>query len=61
MVLTTKQQRKSLKVLLSRMENPPSYREFRKSVQPTFGCDGAITVRWCNMWIAIECDGYRHS
>ena len=25
------------------------------------GCDGAITVQWCNMWLCIEKDGYCHS
>jgi hypothetical protein len=38
-----------------------SYRDFRKSVQPTFGMDNAIVVQWCGMWLAIERDGYCHS
>lgn len=38
-----------------------SYRGFRKTVQPTFGMDGAVTVLWCNMWLAVETDGYVHS
>lgn len=37
------------------------FRNFLLSVQPTFGCDGAVTVPWCNMWLLIERDGYTHS
>jgi len=40
---------------------PITYREFRMYVMPTFGCDGAITVPWCGMWLCIERDGYTHS
>jgi|GEM_PF-1265368 len=35
--------------------------EFRRSVQPTFGMDGAVVVKWGSMWLAIETDGYVHS
>jgi hypothetical protein len=35
--------------------------QFLESAHPTFGCDNAITVKWCNMWLAIETDGYTHS
>jgi hypothetical protein len=38
-----------------------SYRNFRASIQATFGCDGAIAVQWCGMWLAIEKDGYVHT
>jgi hypothetical protein len=38
-----------------------SYREFRKTVKPTFHMDDAVTVSWCGMWLAIETDGYTHS
>ena len=40
---------------------PLTYRQFRNLVQPTFGCDGAVTVPWCSMWLCIERDGYTHS
>jgi hypothetical protein len=43
------------------IERRIGYREFRKLAQPTFGCDGAIAVPWCGMWLAIERDGYVHS
>jgi len=35
--------------------------EFRRSVQSTFGMDGAVVVKWGSMWLAIETDGYVHS
>ena len=38
-----------------------SFRDFRRTVQPTFGMDGAVVVHWCGMWLAIEKDGYTHS
>jgi hypothetical protein len=40
---------------------PLTYKQFRRSVQPTYGCDGAVTVPWCGMWLCIEQDGYCHS
>lgn len=45
-------------------DNPdatPRWLDFCKRVHPTFGMDGAITVQWCGMWLAIERDGYTHS
>ena len=38
-----------------------TYLEFRRTVKPTFGCDGAIIVPWCGMFLGIETDGYCHS
>lgn len=37
------------------------FEPFLDSVQPTIGCDGAVTVPWCGMWLCIEKDGYTHS
>ena len=25
------------------------------------GMDGVVVLRWCNMWLAIERDGYCHT
>ena len=75
MILTTVPQRVSLKrkheqlvatfvERITRGERPalpPTYRQFRATVQPTFGCDGAVAVQWCGMWVCIERDGYAHS
>ena len=75
MVKTTKAQREALDSLHGRMlasyieavkrgerpTPPPTYREFRKTVQPEFCGHGAILVRWCGMTIGIETDGYTHS
>lgn len=38
-----------------------TYKKFRDSAQPTIGCDGAVAVLWCGMWLCIETDGYTHS
>jgi len=37
------------------------YMRFRRTVQPTFGCDGAVIVAWCGMVLCIERDGYTHT
>lgn len=69
MVITTRKQREAIKRLYDRAHYDsvpfntkyPSYRHFRRAVSPTFGCDGAVTVEWCGMWVCIERDGYTHS
>lgn len=38
-----------------------TYRDFRRTIQPTFGMDSAVVVHWCGMWLAIEQDGYVHT
>lgn len=40
---------------------PLTYREIRKRLQPTFGCDGCVMFEFAGMWIGIEQDGYMHS
>mgnify|MGYP003336475728 FL=1 len=37
-----------------------TYMQFRRTVQPAIGLDCAV-IKWCNMWLAIETDGYTHS
>lgn len=61
MVKTTRKQRETLKDRWDRSVPTVSYRTFRRTVQPTFGCDGAIVVPWCGMWVCIERDGYGHT
>lgn len=61
MIKTTRQQRQALYRVWQRGGAHSSYRAFRRTVQPTFGMDGAIVVPWCNMWLVIETDGYTHS
>ena len=41
--------------------NGMTYRQFRRSVEPMFGGDGAVVVKWWTMWLAIEPNGYTHS
>lgn len=73
MIFTTKAQRQALLLVYRRvvdaaMPKPvpgkatvfyvPSYREFRRTVQPGPDC---IMVRYAGMWLGIETDGYTHS
>jgi hypothetical protein len=61
MITTTKEQRRALGRVFSRVNLGITYRAFRATVQPTFGCDGAVIVRWQGMWLCIERDGYCHT
>ena len=69
MTKTTRLQRTALKRVYYRLtqsdsysnSTPPAYRQFRKTVEPTFGCDGAVAVPFAGMWLCIEKDGYTHS
>lgn len=76
MVKLTRPQRESLKRIYLRVVNAsmpepvpgkattfyvPTYRELRRKVQPTLGCDGAVLVPFAGMWLGIERDGYTHS
>jgi len=71
MVTTTKAQRAALKRVFDRQpiwsDGPEGgqrllrYRQFRASIQPSFGCDGAVMVRFAGMWLGIERDGYTHA
>lgn len=69
MIYLTKAQRKALKKnVYDRMvadtppsKKPPTYRQVRRTVQPTFFCDNCIMVRYAGMWLGIERDGYTHS
>lgn len=59
---TTKEQRKAIHAKWRlNPDGHPTYRAFRKTVLPTFGMDGAVMLRWCNMWVGIEKDGYAHT
>jgi hypothetical protein len=66
MTKITRQQRVAIKRIFDRCPiiedgRQISYRQFRKTVQPTFGCDGAVVVYWAEMWLCIERNGYVHS
>lgn len=38
-----------------------TWAEFFHTAEHTFGCDGAIAIKWCDMWLCIEEDGYCHT
>lgn len=71
MVTLTEEQKLALKRVFDRgpiypeagneQLKPYTFEEFCSTVQPTFGMDGAVIVRWARMWLAIEKDGYTHS
>ena len=61
MARLTKSQRSALARVYRRGPLGMSYLAFRRTVQPTFGMDGAVVVRWQGMWLAIEQDGYCHT
>ena len=54
----TKPQRAALKRVFSRDNQGLTYLAFRRGVVPGPGC---IMIKWCNMWLGIEPDGYTHS
>ena len=56
----TKQQQQALVKLWKRHSGVLSYRQLRRTVRlELYG--SAVMLRWCNMWIGIEPDGYAHS
>lgn len=63
MVKLTKEQRRALYVKWCQIGDSlrPTYREFRKTVQPYYDGSGCVMVKWCGMWLGIETDGYTHS
>lgn len=64
MVITTRAQRAALHRIYLRfapIHNRLTYRQFRKTVAPTFGCNEAVVVQAVGMWLCVERDGYTHS
>ena len=37
-----------------------SFLSFRRRVQPCIGSN-IVMVKWCNIWLGVEADGYTHS
>jgi hypothetical protein len=61
MVKLNKNQQVSLLRKWKQEDNGLTFIGFRRTVQSTFGMDGAVVVPWGSMWLAIETDGYVHS
>lgn len=57
----TEKQRHALERKWKQDDQGMTWQEFLESAEPTFGCDNAIAVKWCNIWLCIETDGYCHS
>ena len=61
MVKLTKDQQTKLAIKWKQDNQGLTYLQFRRSVQPAFGFDDAIMVKWCGMWLGIETNGYNHA
>lgn len=69
MVKTTKAQRVTIAKLTQRINMSLkdkalpqlTYKQTRQTIRPTFGCDGAVVLPYCGMFVCIERDGYAHS
>ena len=61
MVKLTKKQKTKLAIKWKQDNQGMTYLQFRRSVEPSIGCDDAIMVKWCGMWLGIETDGYSHA
>jgi len=57
----TKKQQISLLHKWQQNDQGMTFLGFRRSAHSTIGCDDAIVIQWCNMWLCIETDGYTHS
>ena len=54
----TKEQQQAIKRKYTQDNQGLTYLQFRRTVQHGYGC---LMLRWCNMWLGIEPDGYTHS
>jgi hypothetical protein len=74
MIVTTRRQREAIRNIweediaskvsncrYGKVQTLRPYRHIRRSVQPTFGMDGAVVVPIWNMFIVVEANGHRHS
>ena len=61
MTKSTDAQVDALWKLWKRAHQDKTFAQLMQSAQPTMAMDGAIVVPWCNMFVAIETDGYTHS
>ena len=57
----TKAQYETIKRKHEQSSDGKTLLEFLRLVTPTIGCDEAIAVPWCGMWLCIERNGYCHT
>ena len=57
----TRKQQETLRIKWEAAPDGRTFLQFRRSVVPVLGCDPAIAVRWCGMYLCIEDDGYCHT
>ena len=61
MPLLTDQQQAKLWRKWRQSDQGVNYSQFLAGVQLTIGCNDAVTVQWCGMWLCIETDGSCHT
>ena len=61
MAKLTKDQQTTLARKWHQSSQDMTYLQFRRSVEPSIGCDDAIMVKWCGMWLGIETNGHSHA
>ena len=61
MAQLTELQRETIKRKHTQSDQGVSLEEFIATSQPTIGCDDAVAIQWCGMWLCIETDGYCHT
>lgn len=59
--VTTEQHEALYKKFLQSPDGAKDFETFRSRARGTFAMDGAITLPWCGMVLAIERDGHTHS
>ena len=57
----TREQRTAIATRWKYDDQGMTLKEFASTAQTTVGLDDAIVIKWCNMWLVIETDGYTHS
>ena len=57
----TRQQRNAIATRWKYNNMGMTLKEFIASAQTTVKMDDAIVIKWCDMWLVIETDGYTHS
>lgn len=57
----TPEQKQALVRKWTQNNNDMTLEEFVASAQTTSLMDDAIVIKWCDMWLAIETDGYTHT
>ena len=61
MTYTTEQIESLHKLWQRHSQGFATFYQFLKSTEGLIGGSGCVMVRWCNMWVGVENDGYTHT